>query len=438
MTDPAFDADAYARVKSELLEIGFSEDAAEATARGRGHGFTIPELRFVAKRGNGAAGTDDGAHDRRAVVGWTFPEPISVSEFQTARLAPACIVEHYLFADVAVVVAPGGTGKTTLLLYEAIHIVLARPLYGLGIRKPGCVLIVTAEDTREMLVARLRLMAEAMQLSATELDVVMRDIRISDVTGMGFKLTAIVGDVVVPAALADSIVEACSDDPPVLVSIDPAISFGVGEARVNDAEHGLIEAARRIRATLDCCVRFVHHTGKLNARDKTLDQYTGRGGSALPDGARMVAVLQPLSADEWLSATGIPLTNGEQGMVLARPKLSYCAPQPDILISRKGFTFTHTTRMDTNQGARLHAECEQLLTLLTHDLGRGIRHTQNSLEALGVMSRRAIRDAISTLISRGRLEHAKVEGAVAHGARTYLRPIVAAPADPGAPSDKAT
>lgn len=52
-------------------------------------------------------------------------------------------------------VAPGGTGKTTLILYEAICIALGLPLYGLEVKKPGPVLILTAEDSREMLLYRL-------------------------------------------------------------------------------------------------------------------------------------------------------------------------------------------------------------------------------------------------------------------------------------------
>src|SRR2546427_2128158 len=82
---------------------------------------------------------------------WRLPEPISESEFATASLSPACIVADYLFADVAVLIAPGGTGKTTLTLYECICIALGIPLFGLAVRKPGPVLILTAEDSREML-----------------------------------------------------------------------------------------------------------------------------------------------------------------------------------------------------------------------------------------------------------------------------------------------
>ncbi|MEA3641516.1 MAG: DnaB-like helicase N-terminal domain-containing protein, partial [Lamprobacter sp.] len=77
-------------------------------------------------------------------------------EIARATLAPRCIVDRYLYADVAQVVAPGGTGKTTMLLYEAAMIALGTPLWGLRIEQPGWTLFVTAEDRRERLLARLR------------------------------------------------------------------------------------------------------------------------------------------------------------------------------------------------------------------------------------------------------------------------------------------
>jgi regulatory protein RepA len=377
--------------------------------------------------GNGAA--DD---EPRAEFDWTLPGPITPGEWSSARLTPDCIVENYLFADVAVMVAPGGTGKTTLLLYEAIHIALGLPLYGLQVRKRGPVVIVTAEDSREMLVARLRLMAEAMELDAIDISTVMRDVRISDVSGSGFKLTAVVNDVVLPGPMADMIVAECKSLRPVLVSIDPAVSFGVGEARVNDAEQGLVEAARRIRRVLNCCVRYVHHSGKVNAREKALDQYAGRGGSAFADGARMVTVLQPVTSDEWRSATGTSLLDGESGLILARPKMSYCPPCPDILISRKGYVFAHMARVEMDPATKLRANCDQILRAIEHDLGQGIRHTQRSLEARNLLPRAELRDAVCTLLARGLVEQAPVTDRKKGGTNTYLHPI-AAPNPNGAP-----
>lgn len=96
----------------------------------------------------------------------------------------------------------------------------------------------------------------------------------------------------------------------------------------------------------------IHHSGKANAREKTLDQYSGRGGSALADGARMVAVLQPLDAGEWHQQRGAPLQRGETGLVMALPKLSYAKQQGSLFIRRDGYRFTLKTRPNTTPSKR--------------------------------------------------------------------------------------
>ena len=117
--------------------------------------------------------------------------------------------------------------------------------------------------------------------------------------------------------------------------------------------------ARKIRNAFKCCVRIVCHTGKANAREKTLDQYTSRGGSALPDGSRMVAVMQA-----WSPETRIKLPQGCKAdsdssiTVLARPKLSYAKGNlPSIFIRRTGWAFEHFTEVffseeETQQGCQ--------------------------------------------------------------------------------------
>lgn len=370
-------------------------------------------------------------------TGWHFPTPISAAEFAGAQLSPRCIVEDMLFADVGVVVAPGATGKTTLLLYEAAHIVLGLPLYGLRVFHPGAVLLITAEDSREICVARLRQICDALQLSDQQRATVMRDVRISDVRGLGFKLTRINDDTIVPAPAVNRIIAECKGRNVVLINIDPTVSFGVGESRVNDAEQALVDAARRLVRELDCCVRYVHHSGKSNSREKTTDQYTSRGGSALPDGCRMVTVLQPLDADEWKTATGMSLLDGESAMVLARPKLSYAPPQPDLLLCRKGYGYSHTTRAPSDPMQALAADADQILRLVESELSKGRRPTKHYIEGLGDqigLPRKRIRSALATLEACNRVEEVRIEPPPKAGARSYLRPVHASPNANGEPS----
>lgn len=365
-----------------------------------------------------------GAHPVSPSAGFQTPEPITMGEWDSAKSTPPCVVQDYLFADVALLVSPGGVGKTTTILFEAVHIALGLPLYGLAIHKPGVVLIITAEDSREMLVARLRAIATAMARTPADVATVMQRVRIADVSGNGFKLTEVRGYTVMPSAEIDQIITACRILQPVLIVIDPAVSFGVGESRVNDAEQGLIEAARKLRKALNCCVRYIHHSGKANAREKVVDQYAGRGGSAFADGARMVHVLQSLTPDEWRKETGTELQPGESGLRLARPKMSYCAPVGDIFIRRSGYHFDHVERITTSSQAKLDMAATQVWQLLNFELSQGRYHSKNTLESLGTgLKRNEIRSALDWLLASRRIESCEISNAGKGGKRSYLHPI---------------
>lgn len=359
-------------------------------------------------------------------IGWRTPAPILPDEWRSARPTPDCIVQDYMFADVAEMPAAGGTGKTTLQLFEFIHIILSIPLYGLQILKPGPVLLVTAEDSREMIVARLRLICEAMHLTDEQIARVMAGVLISDVSGDGLKLTEIYDGVVIPSPVVDQIIERARPLSPVLVVFDPAVSFGVGESRINDAEQGLVEAARRIRRALNCAVRYIHHVGKQNARDEVVDQYAGRGGSAFPDGCRMVTVLQRMTADKWFAATGTDLADDETGLRLCRPKLSYAPPQPDIFIRRTGYKFQHIQAAANGAAVLRDAAADQIHRLLTAELAEGRYHSKNSLEGCDHGLKRVdLRRALDWLNACGRIEErANPNRTDNRGAWRYLHPLV--------------
>ena len=352
---------------------------------------------------------------------------ITSEELDRARLTPTCIVEKYLYADVAVLSAPGGTGKTTITEYEAIHIVLKKRLYGLEVVNPGWCLFVTAEDAREILVARLRMVAGAMELTEEEWTLVKAGVLFWDVSGAAVKLIELSDGNVVLTETADAIVEAYKADPPAVIIFDPAISFGVSEARVNDNEQGLIMAARRIRNGLGCAVRVVSHTGQAAARERSLDQYTSRGGTALPDGSRMAAVLQSWTPKDQTHRPpqGCTAGPGSSITILARPKLSYAEPnQPLIWIKRTGWRFECFTEIVVSDEEKDRARLAQVEQFLRSQESQENFQSRKSLEAnkktMG-LTRQEIRDALAQLIAEGRVIEKDLPKDRQQGAgKTYL------------------
>lgn len=357
---------------------------------------------------------------------WEPPAAITEGEWDAAQPAPPCIVENFYYADVGVFIAPGGTGKTTLVLFEAVHIALGLPLFNLRITNPGRVVVLTAEDSREMLVARLRFICNQMNLDEAQMQHVRESIMISDVSGTGFKLTEVLRDVVAPSKQVESLTTGLQSFKPAVIFIDPAVSFGIGESRVNDAEQGLVDAGRRIRNELGCAVIYVHHTGKQNARDKSGDQYAGRGGSAFADGSRMVQVLQVMEPKEWLSATGNELAQGESGFRLTRPKLSYAQRQGDLLIKRRGHLFFHFDHSSEGAAMAVRNSAEKLLARIKRDVSEGKQPTQNGLfdikEELG-MTKNEISAGVRLLLAEQRLCHEPTGHKGRGGPREYLRPM---------------
>lgn len=351
--------------------------------------------------------------------------PITEEEWSSSRSSPRPVIDQWLYEDVGCFIAPGGTGKTTLLLYQVIHLVLGLNLFGYEVLAPGPVVILTAEDSRETLVARLRQMCFQMGLSASDVRTVREDVIITDVSGKGIKLTKVEKDVVMPSAALDKLTVEIGVLCPSLLIIDPMVSFGVGESRVNDAEQGMIDAGRRIRNAARCAVLYVHHTGKANAREETLDQYSGRGGSALADGCRMVHVLQRMSPERWSQVTGDDLQEDQSGFILSRPKITWAKPQPNIYLKRQGYVFTRFDHIGDVEGARRFNQvaADKIWQFLKDEFLRGNKHTQNSVEEAKVLPQKATRQAVGHLLTNHRLAKEELGTGGRGCARHFLRPI---------------
>ena len=356
--------------------------------------------------------------------------PISIDELRDARLNPRIILPYMLYADVRTRISAGGTGKTTLALYEAITLALGRELWGRQPEAPVKTAIVTREDTREILVARAREIMITMQLDRAGVEQVLSNLIIVDLSHVGFRVSRVVDDVVQPHAEAlDWLVKLLKAFAPDWLIMDPLVSFGVGEQRVNDAEQGLIEAMRILRAEFNCCVEGIHHSGKANAREKALDQYAGRGGSAMSDGSRMVCVMQPLTPQEWVDATGTWLDEGESGIVMAMPKMSYCRAQEPIYVKRHGYSFAQVMPLAQPSTTDVERETENAVYLAIKDAWLkneplSLQDMKNDYKTIfyGNLKRDPVLEAVGRLKRDGKVLHHGTAGG--RGAKAVLEPVI--------------
>jgi len=246
-------------------------------------------------------------------------------------------------------------------------------------------------------------------------------IRIKDLTGETFRLITIDNESIVTHSVVDEIVDTMRDDPPVLFIIDPMVSFGTGENRVNDMEQGLVTAARRIVRKLGCCVRYVHHTGQEVARNRTVDAYATRGGTALPDGCRMVAILHCHDGDE--NAKPPQSLAVGQLLRLSLPKVSWARKQKPIWISRDGCKFDYADEQPpVPREVEAAAEADQVERFLISELGGKYpayytkKDVEDAKDELN-LSRPKIRAVLKTLITQRRIVMRMLPGEYREGAK---------------------
>jgi RecA-family ATPase len=261
------------------------------------------------------------------------------------RHHPDILVEGYLYKDVGMTYGPGGVAKTTTILYEHLLYAMGLPFDGHKPVRPLKTLFVSAEDTSEMYLAKVAEFQKAMAVTEVQASMGRQNIGViytGDST-TPWRLTKVEKDtVVLDDRFKDELLTLKEEFPFDVIVFDPAVSFGVGESRVNDAEQGLIMAARWLVGNCDCAVEFVHHTGK--GKDRT-GQYGYRGGSAFGDGARRVRSVEGWKGyvgderDEFKQEFGIELNENQSGIRMSIGKLTYNTGATPTLIHREGFSF---------------------------------------------------------------------------------------------------
>lgn len=285
----------------------------------------------------------------------------------------------------------------------------------------------TGEDGRERIGARLNALMNELKLRPDERAQVIERLHVIDLVGKPFRLCELdrAGNVTTSDGVS-RLIDTIGPLEPGIVDFDPLASFGAPEQSVNDAAQGAVNAARRIIRELECCVRITHHTGQVVARENIKDQYAPRGGSALSDGARMVHVISRPNESEPLPFAVGP---DDQVFVLSRPKLSYCPPQPDILIKRSGYCFEYSVDVKRTEQEKRSDHANQLEAFLVDQLKLKRYHSKNTLESLAQnlkLTRTELRAALSELAISGRVSEKELPDDLKRGGRkAYLRPNLA-------------
>ncbi|MCA0847207.1 AAA family ATPase [Salipiger thiooxidans] len=207
---------------------------------------------------------------------------------------------HLIRKQVSVTVAPGGVGKSSLTICEAIAMASGRELLGDWTERNLKVWIYNLEDPQDELDRRIVATMQHHRVAPNEIEGrLFRD------TGRERPLTTAIQaregvEIIAPVmqALQREIMARGID----VLIIDPFIS----SHQVSENDNGAIDLVAKEWARLsdrcNCAIELVHHTRKTNGEEATTE--SGRGASALLAAARSGRVLNKMS-DEMKKDAGV-------------------------------------------------------------------------------------------------------------------------------------
>ncbi len=328
----------------------------------------------------------------------------------------------------------GGTSKTTRRLWEKMHFILNRALYG---RQPkeGATLIVTKEDNVDIFKYRIHKIAAAMDLSPAEQKRVAENTHVLDLTGdIAARLVTVDRNGnLQPTDLAERIIRGYRREGLVQVDFDPWNAFSPGERFVNDAEAALMTCGALISRELACNVCYVGHVSKTVGRNGIIDAHSGRGGAAMGDNARFVLNYLPHDPKDkdWTAPASAERAAAQGNLFrLHVTKQSYAKrPTEPFWIERQGYAFTVHRGAPASPAARQQAEGERIKAFVLLELERGTRYMGRPLEEQHDrygMGRNKARQVISWLLSAGGLVERPLPEQERRGKLTaYLEPVFA-------------
>lgn len=201
---------------------------------------------------------------------------------------------HYIRRYVSVTSSPGGLGKTSLSIVEALSMVTGRALLGVKPVKKMRVWLYNAEDPRDEL--ERRIMAACLQYKISAEDI---GGRLYLDTGREQELVVAIDNnkgVVIQAPIVEAVVGEMKRYGIDVMIIDPFVSTH----RVNENDNGAIDAVAKLWGKVaeetNTAIDIVHHVKKTGDREATVDD--SRGAGSLLAAARSARILNRMSESQ--------------------------------------------------------------------------------------------------------------------------------------------
>jgi hypothetical protein len=204
--------------------------------------------------------------------------------------------KHLSRGAVSATVAPGGTGKSTLSIAEALAMAADRTLLRGQVPRPLRVCFINVEDGRAAMDKRI--VAAKRHYNITDEEIGDRLIVIAK-GEFKLKIAGYVANgktVQRNELLIQHLIDFITKNQIDVLSIDPLVrTHGVSE-NFNEEMTAVLECYDDIAIAANCAVHIWHHTRKLGGNEVTID--AARGAGAFVDVCRSVRMLETMSKEE--------------------------------------------------------------------------------------------------------------------------------------------
>lgn len=248
--------------------------------------------------------------------------------FNTTPVSLDFVLPGLLVGTIGVIVSPGGTGKSMLMLESALGVGLGQDFNGIWGQdlKEGRVIYVAGEDPQEVIERRLHTLG-AYVGTLDDVEKIASNVEIWPAYGHGFKIAELTKNGITPSKEWEDLTAYLTANPARLVILD-TFNRLLGGISENDsgAMGAVLSIVEQTCRKVGCSVVLVHHTNKASMSGGGADQQAARGSSAITDNARWQVNLSVMDKDE-AAARDITDDSARRGWVrLDLSKVNYGPP----------------------------------------------------------------------------------------------------------------
>jgi DNA polymerase I-like protein with 3'-5' exonuclease and polymerase domains len=204
---------------------------------------------------------------------------------------------HYIRKFISASVAPGGIGKSSIVMVEAVSMAIGRGLLHHEVTEPLKVWYWNGEDPADELQRRFAAIILYYGLTTEEKNLLTRNLWVDD--GRQLKIKIATQDKTgtkICTPIVKATIKTLKRNKIDVVCIDPFVASHKVQENDNNAIEEVAEVWRDIADSLNCAIELVHHTRKTNGNEVTVED--GRGASALSAASRAARAFNKMTEDE--------------------------------------------------------------------------------------------------------------------------------------------